>query len=78
MPSGLDEESLMNIAEATKGTYFRAKDTNSLQKIYDEIDKLEASENEAQFIRETPELFYVPLIAALALTLILLMVLRRR
>ena len=78
MPSGLDEESLMNIAEATKGTYFRAKDTNSLQKIYDEIDKLEASENEAQFIRETTELFYVPLIAALALTLILLMVLRRR
>ena len=78
MPSGLDEESLMNIAEATKGTYFRAKDTNSLQKIYDEIDTLEASENEAQFIRETTELFYVPLIAALALTLILLMVLRRR
>lgn len=77
LPSGLDEESLNEIAKATQGTYFRAKDTSSLEKIYAEINKLEASENEAQFVRKTIELFYWPLGAALALALVLLWVVRR-
>ena len=50
--SGLDEKSLAEIAEATKGTYFRAKDTSSLEQIYQEIDNMETSQNDEQYIRE--------------------------
>ncbi|RJP36526.1 MAG: VWA domain-containing protein [Phycisphaerales bacterium] len=37
----VDEESLKRIADVTGGRYFRATDTESLETIYDEIDKLE-------------------------------------
>ncbi len=37
----LDEETLKKIAAITRGVYFRATDTASLEKIYKEIDRLE-------------------------------------
>lgn len=74
----LDEASLKEIARLTEGRYFRAKDTAGLQKIYNEIDKLEPNDNEERFIREIRELFYIPLLAALALALILAFSGRRR
>src|SRR6266571_5220525 len=37
----IDEESLLAIAKKTGGKYYRADNTAALQKIYDEIDKLE-------------------------------------
>ncbi|MCH5239511.1 MAG: VWA domain-containing protein [Muribaculaceae bacterium] len=39
----IDEESLKEIAAATNGKYFRAKDEKVLKKVFDEIDKLEKS-----------------------------------
>lgn len=39
----IDEESLRNIAEETKGKYFRAKDEKVLQQVFNEIDSLEKS-----------------------------------
>lgn len=39
----IDEESLRQIAEATNGKYFRAKDERVLKRVFDEIDKLEKS-----------------------------------
>ncbi|MBU2995738.1 VWA domain-containing protein [Cellulophaga baltica] len=45
-PVEIDEELLETIAEATGGTYFRATDNESLQDIYDEINKLEKTEIE--------------------------------
>lgn len=39
----IDEESLRDIAAATNGKYFRAKDEKVLRKVFDEIDKLEKS-----------------------------------
>jgi Ca-activated chloride channel family protein len=42
----IDEKLLREISEMTKGKYFRATDETSLQKIYDEIDKLEKTEIE--------------------------------
>ena len=78
MPSGLDEESLAQIAKETEGSYFRAKNTQSLEKIYAEIDKLEANENEAKFVRDVQERFYIPLSAALLLSLFLFFWQRRR
>jgi len=40
----LDEETLKQIAQITDGEYFRARDTNNLKKIYNDINKLEPVE----------------------------------
>lgn len=40
----IDEETLTKIANLTGGRYFRATDTNSLEEIYAEINKLERTE----------------------------------
>lgn len=69
--SGLDEESLKQLSAVTKGSYFRAKDMDSLIKIYDEINRLEAEDQEGRFIQETKDLYYWP--AALAVLLFLLL-----
>ncbi len=74
----LDEASLKKLAAETKGNYFRAKDTATLQKIYNIIDKLEPAENNEQYVIETKELFYIPLIGALVLAGILIALSRRR
>ena len=75
--SGLDETSLQKIAEETKGTYFRAKDTGALMRVYEAIDKLEPSQNEDQFVQETKELYYLPLLMAMLLASILIFQTRR-
>ena len=75
--SGLDEAGLKALAAATKGTYFRAEDTAGLQKIYDTIDKLNPRLNDDRFIQETSELFYIPLLAAVLLSMGLAAALRR-
>ena len=41
METKIDEASLKNIAELTKGKYFRATDSKMLRNIFDEIDALE-------------------------------------
>lgn len=69
--SGLDEASLKQLAQDTQGRYFRAKDTQSLQEIYNAIDKLEPTENNEQFSVETKELFYIPLLLAIILAFIM-------
>lgn len=43
----IDETTLQEIADKTGGAYFRATDTESLQKIYDDIDRFERTEFEA-------------------------------
>ena len=66
----LDEKSLKTLAQETQGQYFRAKDTQTLHKIYTAIDKLEPSENNEQFSIETKELFYFPLLLAVLLSFV--------
>lgn len=53
----LDEDTLMKIAEATNGKYYRATDTQSLKKIYKEIDSLEKTPVEEKGYLEYKELF---------------------
>lgn len=67
----LDEKSLKKLAEVTKGRYFRAKDVQSLIKVYDEINKIEAQEHEGRFVQEQKDLYYYP--AGLAILLFLLL-----
>ena len=73
----LDEKTLTAIAEKTGGRYFRAKNTQELQKIYQLLDELEPVEKDTQFFRPRTELFFWPLACSLILaSLISLMRLR--
>ncbi|MBP5215349.1 MAG: VWA domain-containing protein [Alphaproteobacteria bacterium] len=73
----LDEKSLKELAEVTKGAYFRAKDSDSLFKIYAEINRLEAKEQQGRFVRETKDLFYYPALLSLLLFCGLFLFMRR-
>lgn len=61
----LDEELLQKIAGETGGKYFRARDKQSLQLIYKEIDKLEKSKVEIISYKKVNEQFIYFLLAAL-------------
>ncbi|MEZ9199541.1 VWA domain-containing protein [Shewanella sp. 10N.286.54.B9] len=65
----LDETQLKQIAEKTGGSYFRARNTEELERIYQEIDKLEPISREQLSYRPQSELFYWPLGLALLLTI---------
>ena len=69
----LNEETLKDIARQTGGQYFRAHDVKELLEIYKLIDQLEPIEKETQSYRPTWSLFYWPLSAALALSVLLLL-----
>ncbi len=62
LPVEIDEQLLNNIAKMTGGKYYRATSNNSLQKIYNEIDKLERTEIESSQSIQYTEEFY-PLVA---------------
>jgi Ca-activated chloride channel family protein len=61
----IDVELLRNIAEQTGGRYFRAKDKEALQYIYDQIDKLEKSKVEISSYKRYEERFLPFVLAAL-------------
>ena len=63
--SALDEGLLKTIADDTGGLYFRARDVASLQKIYQELDKLEPIATDTQTFRPQTALFFYPLLVAL-------------
>lgn len=52
-----DEKTLQEIAEMTHGQYFRAADTASLEKTFDEIDKMEKTKVEVEKSSEHRELY---------------------
>jgi len=53
----IDEDTLMDIAATTQAKYFRATDTESLRKIYSEIDKMEKTPMEEKGYLKYHELF---------------------
>ncbi len=63
----LDEAMLSKIAKQTKGSYFRAKDGESMSKIYQLLDQLEPVEQDQQQMRPLTALFYYPLALAFIL-----------
>jgi Ca-activated chloride channel homolog len=65
----LDEDSLTKIADITGAKYFRATDTQSLRRIYAEIDTMEKTILEDRGYQEYNELFPVFLIPGLILLL---------
>ena len=74
-PVELDEPLLQFIAQTSGGRYFRARDGQSLQRIYEQIDRLERSPIHAKRYMRYRELYRWPLgltLAALLLELSLL------
>jgi Ca-activated chloride channel homolog len=69
----LDEKTLTAIADATGGRYFRARDTQQLQEIYKEVDRLQPTEQEKQTYRPQKALFYWPLSVALLLSILFML-----
>jgi Ca-activated chloride channel family protein len=68
----LDEKTLTAIAEKTGGRYFRARDTEQLQKIYALLDRLEPVEHEQEVYRPVTELYFWPLGLAMIGALLLM------
>ena len=66
----LDEDTLKYIAKTTNAFYFRAKDTASLNNIYEKINELETSEIKVQEYTNSTDLFIYGLYIILALFLI--------
>lgn len=70
IPAELDENLLQKIAENTGGKYFRATDNQTLNQIYNEIDRLEKSKIEVtQFRRHKEEFYTAGMFAGLLLLL---------
>jgi Ca-activated chloride channel family protein len=77
----VDEDTLKRIATATGARFYRATDTGSLNRIYDEIDKLEKTSFSVHSFERWEELFDWPALAALVvlgLSLLSQFTLRRR
>lgn len=59
MPVEIDEALLKEIAQKTDGKYFRATDTKSLKKIYDEINSMEKTKVDEQKFVSRNEKFHL-------------------
>jgi len=69
----IDERLLNNIAKATNGKYFRAKNEKELAKIYEYIDKLEKTKIEVKVFKRYSEEFRFFLFPGLLLLLLILL-----
>ncbi len=70
----VDEKTLQAVADETGGKFYRATDTDSLQKIYEQINRFEKSAQTVQKFERTEELYpwaLIPSLAILALSLTL-------
>ena len=77
----VDEDTLRRIATTTGARFYRATDTDSLNRIYDEIDKLEKTAFTIHSFEQWEELFGWPALGALVvlgLSLLAQFTLRRR
>jgi len=63
----VDEKTLQAVADATGGKFYRATDTDSLQKIYEQINRLEKNAQTVQRFEHTEELYSWALIPALGI-----------
>lgn len=61
----IDEDTLKEIARKTGGEYFRVKDSDTLEKVFKEIDQLEKTSMDVESYQRTQEAFMPWIIAAL-------------
>ena len=65
----IDEAMLEKVAGLTGGRYFRATDTDSLERIYEEINKLETTTRKLKKYEDYEELYLYALIPGIVLLL---------
>ncbi len=65
----LDEETLKQVASTAGGSYFFAADRAELEGIYEELDQIETRQVDVISHRPRRDLFFLPLLAALLLSL---------
>ena len=70
----LDEKTLTAIAKTTNGKYFRARNTQELEKIYLLLDELEPVEKETQNFRPTTALYFWPLSFSFTISAIIILI----
>jgi Ca-activated chloride channel family protein len=63
----VDEKTLETVANATGGTFYRATDTDSLKKIYEQINRLEKTAQSVQKFEHFDELYSWALIPAVSI-----------
>jgi Ca-activated chloride channel homolog len=63
----VDEKTLQTVADQTGGKFYRATDTDSLQKIYEQINRLETSAQTVQKFEHYDELYAWALVPALGI-----------
>ncbi len=63
----VDEKTLRAVAAQTGGMFYRATDTDSLQKIYEQINRLETTAQTVQKFEHVEELYRWPLIPSVAI-----------
>ena len=63
----VDEATLQKVADETGGQFFRATDTESLEKIYGEIDRMEKTTHDLKKFEHHSELFAWAILPALGL-----------
>lgn len=63
----VDEKTLQTVADQTGGKFYRATDTDSLEKIYEQINRLETTAQTVQKFEHYDELYAWALIPALAI-----------
>jgi Ca-activated chloride channel family protein len=63
----VDEKTLETVASATGGTFYRATDTDSLKKIYEQINRLEKTAQSVQKFEHFDELYSWALIPAVSI-----------
>ena len=67
VPVDVDEETLKKVADTTEAKFYRASDTDSLEKIYEDIDRLEKTKAKIRKFEHYQELFAWFLIPGLLL-----------
>ncbi len=67
----MDTETLQRISGQTGGQFYRADDTESLVRIYEDISRIEAIDLEPETVRPVKSLYHWPLTIALVLFLLL-------
>ena len=65
----IDEAMLQKVAEKTGGKYYRATDTNSLERIYESINQLETTSRKVKQYEDFEELYLYALAPAIGLLL---------
>jgi Ca-activated chloride channel family protein len=63
----VDEKTLQAVADETGGKFYRATDTDSLQKIYEQINRFEKTAQTVQKFEHADELYSWALIPSLAI-----------